>query len=695
MKRLNGSITIYFTFAIILIISVIMSVTEMARINCQKLYLQLATDASIDSMASLFHRDLYKYYNLYGVEYRTLDMLKTEYISYMEPFLSDGVNDINNWYIGKIDENSVDLKFKLLMEDGNFEKEIINYMKYDVVGKAISFLGRDVEIKDEDDLKILESSAKEIFDEVEKGDIYKEVYERYFDFAKDIKILEKHAKNINYYVKLVNNQISAVKSISTTGSLSNGSTVLYKFDTLNNDINIFNRELKNYKNYMAEFREKVNKSRNNYLSDKELKLYSFTDDVIEFIESEFEKFISFVDEDSPMNKAIDKGFYESDIIKDHVAEDKEIVRFYVSNLESIESELAIERRKHGEDRDGDYIRDLIDERKALQDDFKDALKEIKENYKDYKIDNIEIEVSTADNDSDESLIDKLIGFKNGLVLNMVLDNEAIEKISKDVIGIRKFNILSNNKDVSINKVLLGEYEIDKFNYYNKELNDEVTKSGSIALEVERLISGKNADIDNLKDVINKILLIRIALDVLYIYTHADKREAVRAWTIKIFGGFSLMLAEAMFLVVLTAWGTAQALADVKKLLNGKKVSLIHTDESWTVSIDNILDVARNGISESIDEDDRGISLNYKDYLRLLLLTTNQNEIDNRMIGIMENNIKVQQANFDFEKLIFSFETENSFICEHFFTNFVFVDAKDINLADKYKIKTKAYRGFYE
>ncbi|MBR1453513.1 MAG: hypothetical protein IJ593_02555, partial [Lachnospiraceae bacterium] len=340
-------------------------------------------------------------------------------------------------------------------------------------------------------------------------------------------------------------------------------------------------------------------------------------------------------------------------------------------------------------------RDLIDERKALQDDFKDALKEIKENYKDYKIDNIEIEVSTADNDSDESLIDKLIGFKNGLVLNMVLDNEAIEKISKDVIGIRKFNILSNNKNVSINKVLLGEYEIDKFNYYNKELNDEVTKSGSIALEVERLISGKNADIDNLKDVINKILLIRIALDVLYIYTHADKREAVRAWTIKIFGGFSLMLAEAMFLVVLTAWGTAQALADVKKLLNGKKVSLIHTDESWTVSIDNILDVARNGISESIDEDDRGISLNYKDYLRLLLLTTNQNEIDNRMIGIMENNIKVQQANFDFEKLIFSFETENSFICEHFFTNFVFVDAKDINLADKYKIKTKAYRGFYE
>ena len=33
MKRYRGSVSIYFVFAIILIISVIMSVTEIARIN--------------------------------------------------------------------------------------------------------------------------------------------------------------------------------------------------------------------------------------------------------------------------------------------------------------------------------------------------------------------------------------------------------------------------------------------------------------------------------------------------------------------------------------------------------------------------------------------------------------------------------------------------------------------------------------
>ena len=59
MKHYKGNISIYFVFAILLIMSVVLSVTEMARINCQKLYLQLATDAGLDSMLSLYHRKLY------------------------------------------------------------------------------------------------------------------------------------------------------------------------------------------------------------------------------------------------------------------------------------------------------------------------------------------------------------------------------------------------------------------------------------------------------------------------------------------------------------------------------------------------------------------------------------------------------------------------------------------------------------
>ena len=113
MKRYRGSISIYFVFAIVLIISVILSVTEIARINCQKLYLQIATDSALDSMASLYHRKLYKYYSLYGVEYRTLDMLETEYLEYMYPYFMNEDVPINNWYIADIDQDNINKKIKV------------------------------------------------------------------------------------------------------------------------------------------------------------------------------------------------------------------------------------------------------------------------------------------------------------------------------------------------------------------------------------------------------------------------------------------------------------------------------------------------------------------------------------------------------------------------------------------------------
>ena len=117
MKRFRGSISIYFVFAIVLIVSVVLSVTEIARINCQKLYLQIATDAALDSMASLYHRKLYNYYSLYGVEYRTKEMLETEYLGYMYPFFMSEDRFIKNWYIADINQDNINLNIKTLTDE--------------------------------------------------------------------------------------------------------------------------------------------------------------------------------------------------------------------------------------------------------------------------------------------------------------------------------------------------------------------------------------------------------------------------------------------------------------------------------------------------------------------------------------------------------------------------------------------------
>lgn len=696
MKSYRGSVSIYFVFAIVLIISVIMSVTEIARINCQKLYLQIATDSGLDSMASLYHRKLYEYYNLYGVEYRTKEGLVDEYLGYIFPYFVDEDMYIKNWYVANINEDNINLDIKELVDDNYFEKEILSYMKYKLIGKTIEFFGKSISINDENDFdKILEES-KGAFEDVDKSEVYGEVYNRYFDFVDDIKKLESYVKNVTRAINGVNSGFNYMKSINVNGNENNLKNVSKKSNELNSDLNNLIANLNNYKLKMADFRNVVKKSHRQYESDVSSGKYEYNDDVKEFIESEFTHFINFVDENSDMNKAIEEKRKECDEIKGTIAENNRDLNEFASEFDRIEDELKYERSLRGEDHDSDAIRELVTEKKDLEDTVKEYLKDMREMYKDMKMEDINVRVSGNGHQEEEGLLKKLVGFKDGIFLNMVLSSDEISKIDTSSINYSQFNILSNNNSLTVDKLILGEYEIEKFNYYNKELNDEITRSGSDKLEVEKLITGKSSDIDAIGEIVNRILLMRIAMNVLHIYKDSGKRHMARGFSSLLFSAFSPIMVEIMFLLIITAWGTAQSIADVKKLLSNKRVNLMHDNESWTMSVESILGAAKNQlVSGGESEDDRGFALSYKDYLRILLVLENQSNVDSRMAGIIEQNIKGEQASFDFEKMVYSFDVENTFECRHYFTNFIFINATEEKLYEEYAIKTSGYRCFYD
>lgn len=695
MKKFRGSVSIYFVFAIVLIISVVLSVTEIARINCQKLYLQIATDSALDSMASLYHRKLYNYYSLYGVEYRTLDMLETEYLEYMYPYFKSEERYINNWYIVDIDQDNINMTIKTITDDYYLEKEIVNYEKFKLIGKTIKFLGKEIFIKDEDDNKKLFDEADGLFKEVEKSNLYGEIYERYFDFTDDIIALENYARKIQDYVDKINLTINRIKTMSTGSSRSNADAALSKFDELDSRVSSLYSNLTSFRDRMRDFRQIVNENYQKYQQDKASDNYEFNAEIIEFVESEFEHFLSFVDENSDMNKAVEVGFENCRWLRGIVSENYIEIQKYVSELDSLEADLRYERSLRGEDRDTDEIKALQDEIKDLLKDISEYLKDIKDSYKDIKMDQISIMVSTTNHSDKESVLKKLIGFKDSLLVNLVLDSDVLSQISIEQINYSSFNIMSNSDAISLEKILFGEYELDKFNYFNKELNDEITASGSKKYEAERLISGKTNDLASLKYVINQIFLIRIAMNVLHIYKNSEKRQAARQFTAVLFSGFSPLMVEAMFLVMITAWGTAQAVVDIKRIMKNKRVKLMHDNDSWSVSVDSILSIAAGNIMGTNDDDDKGLALNYKDYLRILLFKTRQTDVNARMASIIDRNIKDEQQSFDFEKMVYSFYVENKFACKHFFTNLVFVLAKSVELYDKYAIRTDGYRCFYD
>lgn len=696
MKNYKGSVSIYFIFAIVLIISVIMSITEIARINCQKLYLQIATNSGLDSMASLFHRKLYDFYNLYGVEYRTKEGLIDEYLGYIYPYFVDEDMYIKNWYIANVKEENINLSFQELTDDTNFEKEILHYMKYKLIGKTVEYFGKTISINNENDFDKVVDASKEAFEEVDKNEVYGEVYNRYFDFADDIKKLESYVKNMTKAINNANTEINHMKTINVNESKNNLKSVTKKSNELKSDINDLISNINNYKTKMNNFRNSVEKSRQQYEKDVNSGKYEYNDDVKDFIESEFEHFVKFVDENSDMNKKVEAKKRECDDIIKIVQDCNNDLNNFVSEYERIEDEIKYERSQKGDDYDSDAIKELMTEKKDLEDTVKSYLKDLKDVYKDMKIDDINLAVSSDSHKEEEGLLKKLIGFKGGMFLNLVLNSEDISKIDSNSINYTKLNMLSHSNSISVDKLILGEYELEKFNYYNKELNDELTSSGSTKLEVEKLITGKLSDLDAISEIVNRILLMRIAMNVLHIYKDSSKRQLAREFAVILFSSFSPIMVEVMFLLIITAWGTAQSIADVKKLLSNKRVNLIHDNESWTVGVESIIGMAKNQtLSGGESEDDRGFALSYKDYLRILLATENQSQVNSRMAGLIEQNIKSEEASFDFEKLIYSFDVENSFMCRHYFTNFIFVNATDEKLYDEYVIKTSGYRCYYD
>lgn len=693
--RLKGSISIYFTLCIVLIISIILSVTELARYNTQRLNLQIATDASIDSMLSLYHRKLCEYYNVYGVEYRNDELLNKEYFAFLCPFFADENNGrkIANWYNAYICEEKINLKHKDLVDETYFEQEILEYMKYALIGKSIDYFGKEINIVKVEDVQNLLNEAKEVFNETKKTEIYSELYDRYFDFTIEIKSLETCEKTILTNIKDANNEMDALSKISTSGSLNNLKDVEKKIKKLKGDISTLITNLNKLSNKADEFERTIEKKRELYLEDKNSGKYSFDVDIEDFVESEFNEFESYVLPGSHMRNEIDKGKNEVEAIAYGFDTIVNNIDEYILDLDDIESEIKDAKKAKGDEYDPDLIHDLNEEKKDIEEDVSEYLKDVKESFKDIMFSDLDFDISKNDHTNEENLLYKLIDFKNSVLLDYVFTNEKIAEFSNETIRFLNHNISTNTPYISLDKILLNEYALDKFNYYGKKERGEITKSNSENYEVERIIAGRNTDKENISGTITNIFLIRCAMNMLYIFKNQSMRQEVRAFSYAIFGGFSRLLAEAMFLVCITAWGSAQSIIDLKRLVNGQKVNFMHNTSSWSVDIQDILSIAKGNMINVDVGDDDAIAITYKDYLRLLLLNINQSMVNSRMAEIMEKNICDEEENFDFEKLIAAIDVDNEFVSTHYFTNFIFVKAKDVILKDEYTIKTNGYKSF--
>lgn len=197
--------------------------------------------------------------------------------------------------------------------------------------------------------------------------------------------------------------------------------------------------------------------------------------------------------------------------------------------------------------------------------------------------------------------------------------------------------LSQGKSSVTDKLLIQEYILDSLSFYTQE-----SHPGTLEYQVEYVLGGKDTDRENLQYVVNRLLLIREASNIAFLYTDPQKRAELQACASAL--SLLLLIPEGMTLVqgVLAAgWAYIESICDVKTLLSGGKVPLTKDNGSWKTHLNHL---------STEDASSASAGLDYRDYLFLLLSFSSEDRLTFRCMDMMEQNIRAKEgrANFSFD-----------------------------------------------
>lgn len=209
-------------------------------------------------------------------------------------------------------------------------------------------------------------------------------------------------------------------------------------------------------------------------------------------------------------------------------------------------------------------------------------------------------------------------------------------------------LLNENSVTKAEDFVFQKYLMEKCGRYTDK------KEGSfLDYQMEYILAGKSSDEENLRSVVNKLLVIRETANFMYLMTDSDKQaqaEAVAAALAVVI--FFPELKDLIKLSLLIGWAYAESVNDVTILLNGGNVPLWKDSESWKLSL-------KNALKLEVDGEGSGEGLSYEQYLHILLAFMNRKERNMRFMDIMEMDIRQTPGNKNFcmNQCIHSFTAE--------------------------------------
>ncbi len=185
----------------------------------------------------------------------------------------------------------------------------------------------------------------------------------------------------------------------------------------------------------------------------------------------------------------------------------------------------------------------------------------------------------------------------------------------------------------------------------KCLKDQSGKDTYLNMEREYLICGEPRDVENYVGTVKKLLKLRLGLNFAYILTDASKmaRLSALATTLTVLAPY---LQPVVKYLLAGCWAYVESCADVKFLVEGKKVPFIKSSEDWVTDLYGIHKII------NIEKEDNGKGLDYEEYLMILMATVGD-RLYYRVADLIEMNTRMRYPDFRMENAAVEFAVDVS------------------------------------
>ena len=658
-KNYSASITVFLSLSFVLIAALILTITESARTIAQKYYMQTALDSAMESLFSEFHRPLWENYRIYALEFRDDNLLKEELQSFIKPY-----SDARNLFPAKIEKDGFSFTGRgLLSESHYFEEEILEYMPALLAKDCIEFLG---EKKSGTDIpSILEEASKK----EKEADSIQRLQEKYALNHYDVEYLEDCINNIDRFCK----KTETLKHYALYSLQAHDASLFFSYSSsLKATLNSLKNTVNSYDARAELLKSKVEALWNDFSAEKE----NLEEDGIAAIETQLKSYDNYLDDGGRVRQKIDGFPAQCENLDSAIEGIEENVRRFQEYIEE-ERERRRKRKKEEED---------YDEDNGLQAEIDNFYNDTISTWQALTMP-VYGEAVTQINKKNKRILESIHDIGKKKLLELLLPSGKECPSAEESFSSALFSTESAANPIQIG--LLGEYSLRFFHSYHKEESDHTTPySNAKGLEVEYLLHGKKSDYENLSAQVTSLLAFRESMNFIHIMSDPEKLEAVEEFVTS----FLAITANPVVIAVFSAfvigiWAFAQSLLDVKELLNDERVPLMHSLESWSLSLNHLLDFLSYLSGEEIPKENIGLS--YEDYLRISLFTKgllSQAKINDSMLYCMEKNIQTsirdKEPSFQMNKCLYYLSTDAEIYSRHSLYHKGFLEMIGVNAGEE-------------